>query len=215
MKQLFTLLLSIFLSSQTLTALSFDEKLSVHDITKFSSERLEMVFLDEYDHRASLQRLLESCLEDDYLIYYFTYPRRWDLESIDSFIDVSVKENSQTLLAWLNKTELSDINYVIQDINTHELIGCLGIHGCPNNQVSLSILIGKAYAGKKYGTESIKSALEFIKEKCPTTDSIEWVCVSRNEASIKVAEKCGFDINAKTQKLCFGRILYFFERSVR
>lgn len=81
----------------------------------------------------------------------------------------------------------------IYEKDSHQLIGSCGVFSVnwQNSTCSVGISIGKAWQGKGYGTDAMKTLIDFIFQYI-AVQKIKLQVFSFNQAAIRSYEKCGF-----------------------
>ena len=137
---------------------------------------------------------LRSIREED---VYGNWWRWFNDPEVTLYMNKGVKNNTiEDQLAFYNKVVSSDNNLVVAicDHKTNKHIGTTGLHNISWSQgnAQFGIIIGeKDYWGMKVGSKSWRMLINYGFENLKLK-SIDTKIFSKNLASIKIAEKCGF-----------------------
>ena len=100
----------------------------------------------------------------------------------------------------------TDFTYMILDKDTHEFLGCGGVHHLDRHTPELGIWIKKGAHGHHYGLEAVNISYQYFKDQY---QGFIYPVDRRNIASKKIALSLGGTLDSKyTQKNTSGKILY-------
>lgn len=118
-------------------------------------------------------------LDPQYINFDFTMQQ----VSIKHERNKNIKDNDKnfSILYYVIKLE-SGVIIGILDINHFEYCRAIGF----------GLFIGQKYSGKGYRTNVINTIIEFLKKNKISKKELKWECYSNNEASVRLAKKCGF-----------------------
>ncbi len=140
--------------------------------------------------------LLRSIKKED---VYGNWWRWFNDPEVTLYMNKGVKNNTiEDQLAFYTKVVSSDNNLVLAicDYKTNKHIGTTGLHNISwlQGKAQFGIIIGeKDYWGMKVGSRAWRMIINYGIENL-NLKSIDTKIFSKNLASIKIAEKCGFQI---------------------
>lgn len=184
--------------------MSFYLKTGLSGARMINGPRLIMEILLDKNDQKKLIALHNENLSNNYIHSAFRDdPTAVTANSINEDITIKYDTNHQYAR---DEIEFYSIYYVIKLIPGN-IIGAIDLYG-DSHMVEIGIFIDKNHAGKNYGTESVKSVIDFLK-KNSTIQKLKWECDINNVGSISIAKKCGFTYSNKTE-LYPGRFCYVF-----
>lgn len=71
------------------------------------------------------------------------------------------------------------------------LVGMIGVHEAPHNQIEIGYWVGSAHMGKGLASEMVKAVTKMLGTYCPA-QSVFAECLPGNAGSRRVLEKAGF-----------------------
>ena len=100
-------------------------------------------------------------------------------ETVRRFID---SYNSERSYSW------------VMDANGDDVVaGTIGAYDYDNNQIEVGFSVGRAWQGRGFATEALKTVLEYLTENEGIDCVIAW-CAAENTSSRKVLEKSGMQL---------------------
>ncbi|AZA79232.1 N-acetyltransferase [Chryseobacterium sp. G0186] len=134
----------------------------------------------------TLQPVDDSDIDD--ILEHFT-------SEITRYMPFNPQGNRQDIVDFVNKSkknlsENTDLVMVALDSNG-DFVGCCGIHNITDESIELGLWLKKSSQGKGFGTEIIKTLVDFIENNF-TCKYILYPVDEENIMSRKIPEKLGF-----------------------
>jgi RimJ/RimL family protein N-acetyltransferase len=182
------LLLVALFTVQSASAVQLRDGISLNELKCIDGEGVYLEALSE-DTAPDIAKMMRGDLEDDYLDAYFE-SGRIDTERVKA--DVSNKLDKNRRLNFGQDRQFRNLSYVIRLKDSGEIVGLFEIYaGKGETEVELSVYVASGYAGQKVATRTVESALRALALKT-TASEVIWRCKIKNEASNKLARRCGF-----------------------
>ena len=123
-----------------------------------------------------------------------------DIETVKHLewdIHTNLEETKEYLQNVVSKYEKGKLNWAIEEKETKQVIGNISVFNVDlvNNTCEVGYAIGSRWHGKGYGTETLKTILEYLKNEkgfymvCSN-------CSSENPASRRIMEKANMNLDA-------------------
>ena len=123
----------------------------------------------------------------------------WDIHS-------SLEETKEYLENVVSKYEKGKLNWAIEEKDTKKVIGNISVFNVDlkNNTCEIGYAIGSNWHGKGYGTEVLKTVLNYLKNEKGFYMIIS-ECSSENPASKRIMEKANMNLDAVLKNRLKGR----------
>lgn len=151
------------------------------------------------DIKIKTEHLTLQPVEDTYIddiLEHFT-------SEVTRYMPFNPQGNRQDIVNFVNESkrtlsENTDLVMVVLDSNG-DFIGCCGIHNITDESIELGLWLKKNSQGQGFGTEIIKSLIEFLENNF-TFKYILYPVDEENIMSRKIPEKLGFSPAKKYKK---------------
>lgn len=151
-----------------------------------------------------LNTILTKNLKSGYIYHLFRDdPTQINNEYIYEDTDIKYRINKYYTN---DEIEFYGLYYVVK-LLSGEIIGTIDLYG-DSNILEIGIFVDADYAGKNYATEAVEVMIRFLKNNS-TIGKLKWQCDVTNFASIRVANKCGFQFDQE-KDITPGRSSYVF-----
>ena len=107
----------------------------------------------------------------------------------------------------------------VMDVNGDDVVaGTIGAYDYDNNQIEVGFSVGRAWRGRGFATEALKTVLEYLTENEGICCVTAW-CAAENTASRRVLEKSGMQLvsiernGLAVDGRVYDRMIYEYRRS--
>jgi RimJ/RimL family protein N-acetyltransferase len=212
MKLIFGLIISFFTFSEFCIAIHFNDGVTENELLSFEGNGLSFSLLTEEEGECLFQLCFEN-IHNHYMDSLFGQRVTWDVELIEDYINTNLEDNQSALNVLRGQSgSIDSLTYSIRLKDEEALIGTLIIGYESKGELFLGIFIGQAYSKNGYATKAIQSAVLWIQKKIQA-QKLKWECWEENEASKKVAIKCGFKF-LKTRPQENGITLVIYKKAL-
>lgn len=161
-------------------------------LSSFASERLTFFLARESDRFALLEIHREN-FKDDYIKNAWgLHPDEVTESMCDRFIYKKIYLNE--LFCEGDQSKFKSLFFGIREKQTNKLIGALEVYQTDAEVCEIGVFVSAEFKNNGYATEITKSFIELAK-KSTDIESIVFSVKMNNVASLRVAEKCGFEKN--------------------